>query len=940
MAQSDASFNIDQNIGENVQKVITAGRDMHENQHHHYHFPSTSPTNYDNKGEQTTGSLEIRCIGLKMTGLKPWHFGMLIGGGIVLNGYFGFEVLNIIKDLVAAYGSPVVQASCGSLELLIFVKDKKSKQRLLKDLLSNNISSKIKSVVGIVESDIRVEVTCIGAVIATIEEFSKLQKHLRTKQKKMQWKVEHDCKSSLMDMCCTLPIFQNEFRMIVEHIYPKDASDYLECAMQGCELHVSQTEFLHLNKLGFLAKHRNYVDFTKTQQSHPGLQNKVIRIVKSLTKDEAFSSKLWKISDLLRIDPRHFPGDCDWVLRNLSKITKGLMFEKTFEVAKDLLVWMIRLLNNLPRDKAISRIYFVSKLAYRFIFSFDDSIKYRGELANELQFQAKSIKLDYNLNVLHFPMRYINSKDVFMLITSLLKQKSKSALALAIYFAKQLMLNPFFLSRSFEIAYFDSETLRFLDALHQCQNKLRHKQFKLFVDFLNKIISKNSILKFKLDILRKTETENEILGYFPENILMILNFFVYRFDRLCSHVVNTLLKCSEQSYKFSIANKNFFRIQHPRKNVSSLQIASFKIIHLINSQWKPQAVSAVELSKLILQAHFSNNSLETRHEKLENFYFDATNLFKNAELALFEIFKHGQIVLDHPKFTSRSDFAKLHEFLEILSSGKIPLGLYQFLMLRFDIRELIKKVKTAFDPFVEFSQQLEMLIEHTTRSMESSGQLWETGPAQEKLQSFDTSTTEVPGSKPMKTSRWFWFLDKGLTRKEMIGTTEQSSLKFKQVLHDDVSLKKVSKVPAQEKLQSFDTSTTELLGSKPMKRSRRFLDEGLTRKEMIGTTEQSSLKFKQVLHDDVSLKKVSKVPAQEKLQSFDTSTTEVLGSKPMKRSRRFLDEGLTRKEMIGTTEQSSLKFKQVLHDDANLKKVSKESFDLLYPAVKKDEKPA
>ena len=803
MAQSDTGSYIDQKIGENVQKISTAGRDMHEDQHHHYHFPSTSSTNYDNKGEQTTGSLEIRCIGLKMTGLKPWHFGMLIGGGIVLSGYFGFEVLNIIKDLVAAYCSPVVQASCGSLELLIFIKDKKSKQRLLKDLLSNNISSKIKSVVGIVESDIRIEVTCIGAVIATSEEFSKLQKHLRTKQKKMQGKVEHDCKSSLIDMCCTLPIFQNKSRMIVKHISPKDASDYLECAMQDCEFYVSPTEFLHWSKLGFLAKHRNYENFTKTQQSHPGLQNKVIQIVKSFTRDEAFSSKLWKISDLLTIDPRHFPGDCDWVLRNLSKITKGLMFEKTFEVAKDLLVWMIRLLNNLPLDKKISWFYFVSKLAYWFMFSFGMYRKYSWELEDELRFQARSIKLGYNLNARLFPVRFMDCKAVTSCISFLLEQKSKSAFALAAYLAKQLTLKPFFLSWRFEIMCVDSETLEFLNALQQCQNKLRHKQFKSFVDFLNKILKK-SFLKLKLKILR--ETENKLRRYLRKysNISKIQQYFVYSYDRLFSPVVNTLLKCSKQSYKFSIANKNFFRIQHSQRNVSSLQITSFKIIHLLNSQCKRQAVPTVELSELILQAHFSNNSLETRHEKLENFYFDAIRLFKDAELAprsesLFEIFKHRQILLDHPKFTSRSDFAKLHEFLEILSPGEIPFD--QISILRSKILELIEKVETAFDPFIEFSQGLEMLVEHTTRLMESSGQLRKTGSAQEKLQSFDTSTTEVLGLKSMKTRRRF--LDKGLAREESIGTIEQSSLKIKQDLlraarlekefHGDASRKKVSK---------------------------------------------------------------------------------------------------------------------------------------------------
>ena len=851
MAQSYTGSSIAQSIDGNVQRVITADEytEIHQ-------------------GEQTTGSLEIRCIGLKMTGLKPWHFGMLIGGGIVLSGYFGFEVLNIIKDLVAAYGSPVVQASCGSLELLIFIKDKKSKQRLMKDLLSNNISSKIKSVVGIAESDIRVEVTCIGAVIATSEEFSKLQKHLRTKQKKMQWKVEHDCKSSLIEMCCTLPIFQNKSRMIVEHISPKDASDYLEWAMQDCEFYVSQPpEYLNLSKRGFLAKHRNYVYFTKTQQSHPGLQNKVIRIVKSLTRDEAFSSKLSKISDLLTIDPRHFPGDCDWVLRNLSKITKGLMFEKTFEVAKDLLVWMIRLLNNLLHKK-ISWFYFVSKLANWFMLSFDESRQYRWELENELRLQAKSIKLDRDeLRFFSF-MKCIDYEDATSLITFLLKQKSKSAFALATYLAKQLTLKPLFPSWRLKILCFDSETSKFLYALQQCQNKLGHKQFKLFVDFLNKIISKKSFLELKLNTLRETELQLYV-GNFPLNLSKLQQYFVYSYDRCFSDVVNILLKCSKQSYKFSIANKDFFRIQHPQRNVSSLQIASFKIIHSINSQCKPQAVSAVELSELILKAHFSNNSLETRHEKLDNFYFDAINLFKDAELAprsesLFEIFKHGQIVLDHPKFTSRSDFAKLSEFLEMLSPGKIPFD--QISMLRFKIYNLIGKVETAFDPFIEFSQQLEMLVKHTTRLMELSGLFRETVPAQEKLESFDTSITEVLGLKPVETSRTF--LIKGPARKISIA---------RKIGRNELSGK----------------YTIDVLGLKPMKTSRRFFDKGPARKESIGTTEQSSLKFKQVLHGDASLRKVSKESLHQNL----------------------FDKGPARKEVIGRTEQSRLKFKQVLRDD-------------------------
>ena len=35
------------------------------------------------------------------------------------------------------------------------------------------------------------------------------------------------------------------------------------------------------------------------------------------------------------------------------------------------------------------------------------------------------------------------------------------------------------------------------------------------------------------------------------------------------------------------------------------------------------------------------------------------------------MFEHGQIVLDHPKSTSCSDFAKLHDFIKILLQDEI-----------------------------------------------------------------------------------------------------------------------------------------------------------------------------------------------------------------------------------------------------------------------------
>ena len=132
---------------------------------------------------------------------------------------------------------------------------------------------------------------------------------------------------------------------------------------------------------------------------------------------------------------------------------------------------------------------------------------------------------------------------------------------------------------------------------------LRDKQMKLFIDFLNKIISKNLFLNLKLDFLRKTVVALRTNDHF---LILFRDYFAY--NSSFSEIVNTLqLKCLEQSYKSSIENKYFYRIQHRQKDVSNLQIVLFKIMHLINCQWQPQAVSAVKLSEVIFRAHLSTH---------------------------------------------------------------------------------------------------------------------------------------------------------------------------------------------------------------------------------------------------------------------------------------------------------------------------------------------
>ena len=115
--------------------------------------------------------------------------------------------------------------------------------------------------------------------------------------------------------------------------------------------------------------------------------------------------------------------------------------------------------------------------------------------------------------------------------------------------------------------------------------------------------------------------------------------------------------------------------------------------------------------------------------------------------------------LDHPKSTSCSDFAKLHDFIKILLQDEITSS--QILNLQIKVQVLIAKVETASDPFIEISKELHMLIQYATKLMEISGK----------------------------------FLETDSTRKEIIGRTEKRSLKLpsERALQTDKALKKVSK---------------------------------------------------------------------------------------------------------------------------------------------------
>ena len=678
MSQSLGGFNANQNIQGNVQRVNAAARDINEN---HFHPPA----------QETTGSLKIKCIGVKITGLNKWHTGMIIA----LGGYFSCELMSLLKEVVAVFGSIIVKACCGSLELLIFTTDKKSKKKLVKDLLSNNIKAKIKAIVGDVKEQIGVQVNCIGAVIATNEELSKLQKHLRAKQKKIQWKIENNCKSSLMDLCCTLPIFQNKSRMIVEYISPKEASDYLKCVMLNCEFYVLRSKFSHQNKQGFLAKHPNFVDFTRTQQSHPGLQNKVVRIVKSFTEDETISTKLWKINDLLAIDPKHFPGDCDWVLRNLSKISKSLAFAKEFKVVQDLLLWMIRLLDNLAHHKTISWFWFILKLAVWLKSNFSAKFVHISELQSEISCQAKTIFKEESFCVPGLiESRFVNCGNLIGSINFLLKQKSKSTISIATYVAEQLALYRFQFRSHRQWRYFRYVISDLVDAIHQCLNMPRDRRLKfILIEILKNLIPKNCFVDIKLNMLHEIEWQKD--------------FHFFSSDWLFTGTVRSLLERSEQSHRF-LVKKKYFSQFCGQNCFCNLQIILFKLIYLANSQCQPQAASSVKLSEVISRAYFSKFPLQSRDANLENFYSDAIKLFKDVKVAprsesFFEVYKHGQLVIDHSRSTSRSDYVKIRDLERMLSQYKILFELkYMFIG--------VYKLEDLSDSTSEFSKELDQLI--------------------------------------------------------------------------------------------------------------------------------------------------------------------------------------------------------------------------------------
>ena len=302
---------------------------------------------------------------------KPFHTTMAIASGTILGlGYIYLRVQELevsklaIQCCASNLNSCPYAADNGSLEITLFTKDEESKQELIESLLSNSLPSKLKEVLGeTVEGNVEVQLVQIGAVIATDEEFKRLEKMMKSKFKKVQWKIENDCKGSMIDFCCTLPVFQNKARMILQDISPEDAADYLECMKYNLENDFDSSSEV-FKKRGFLAKHPDFLHFKKASKLHPVPQKAVIDLVKSLRGKQSISSLLWLLSDLFQVDPKNFLGDCEFVLRNLSKVFKTLVCETQCETARGLLIWMFDLLPNVAEVRLKSWIFIFIKLGF------------------------------------------------------------------------------------------------------------------------------------------------------------------------------------------------------------------------------------------------------------------------------------------------------------------------------------------------------------------------------------------------------------------------------------------------------------------------------------------------------------------------------------------------------------------------------------------------
>ena len=125
-----------------------------------------------------------------------------------------------------------------------------------------------------------------------------------------------------------------------------------------------------------------------------------MKIVQSIKGSKTISTPFANLNELFSINPDYFAGDCESVISNLSKVVKTLVYQKSFEVAKNLLNWIIRLLNCIAEDRIISLVCFIWKVCVWMIKHIQTQNKefatnYAKELGSTLNAVAlANLKLD------------------------------------------------------------------------------------------------------------------------------------------------------------------------------------------------------------------------------------------------------------------------------------------------------------------------------------------------------------------------------------------------------------------------------------------------------------------------------------------------------------------------------------------------------------------
>ena len=300
-------------------------------------------------------------------------------------------------------------------------------------------------------------------------------------------------------------------------------------------------------------------------------------------------------------------------------------------------------------------------------------------------------------------------------MTFLLEQKSKSALKFAAYFAKHLI----FILESEQNLRFDSKISKFV---YVCQNCIKLSPDRLLKFCLNSLISKSLFFEIKLDILVKTRYH--LLRSFSSTMKQPFIYFFgfglpewfFFYKNSISNAVNSLLECSRQNQTSSIVKKSFPFTSSRQNCFSNLQVCLFNLICAIRSQGQNQTVNVAGLSEVILRAHFSKYPPQQRNANFKKFYSEVFSLFKDVEFAprsvsLFEVYEHGLMMIAHPRSTSRSEFLKVHDFLEMLFWAEMPLTQINNLLSELD--EMIFAVKAASDPINELSKRLDFFLNAT-----------------------------------------------------------------------------------------------------------------------------------------------------------------------------------------------------------------------------------